>query len=241
VFAAAGYSLIYLLLGGGFGGAVLIFIIAKMLGKWACGDRKHSLPRTLSRFQLSNSACDACAGNEEKTSSMIYETTIQEPTKEFSPDEDSIFTIWLDSQDDEPVTPETIISVASRFDKPRSNWMQTKSWMPTKGALLLWSDLGLIGFNSAPDSVQNRLPSRHPWQTKFLLNLWWKCNRQADSHKVCAGHRPEHQAVVDAAKAQPGQKGRQLGKEQPRQPPWQPDPPGERHRGIFDQGQRAPA
>jgi uncharacterized membrane-anchored protein YitT (DUF2179 family) len=33
MFAAAGYSLIYLLLGGGFGGAVLIFIVAKMLGK----------------------------------------------------------------------------------------------------------------------------------------------------------------------------------------------------------------
>ena len=33
MFAAVGYSLIYLLLGGGFGGAVLIFIIAKMLGK----------------------------------------------------------------------------------------------------------------------------------------------------------------------------------------------------------------
>jgi hypothetical protein len=31
--AAIGYSLIYLLLGGGAGGAVLIFIIAKMLGK----------------------------------------------------------------------------------------------------------------------------------------------------------------------------------------------------------------
>jgi len=31
--AAAGYSLIYLLMGGGLGGAVLIFIIAKMLGK----------------------------------------------------------------------------------------------------------------------------------------------------------------------------------------------------------------
>jgi hypothetical protein len=31
MFAAAGYSLIYLLLGGGFGGAVLIFIVAKML------------------------------------------------------------------------------------------------------------------------------------------------------------------------------------------------------------------
>jgi hypothetical protein len=33
VFAAAGYSLIYLLLGGGLGGAVLIFLVAKMLGK----------------------------------------------------------------------------------------------------------------------------------------------------------------------------------------------------------------
>lgn len=33
VVAAAGYSLIYLLFGGGLGGAVLIFIIAKMLGK----------------------------------------------------------------------------------------------------------------------------------------------------------------------------------------------------------------
>lgn len=31
--AAIGYSLLYLLLGGGFGGAVLIFIIAKLLGK----------------------------------------------------------------------------------------------------------------------------------------------------------------------------------------------------------------
>jgi hypothetical protein len=31
--AAIGYSFIYLLLGGGFGGAVLIFIFAKMLGK----------------------------------------------------------------------------------------------------------------------------------------------------------------------------------------------------------------
>ncbi len=31
--AAVGYSLIYLLLGGGLGGAVLIFIIAKMLGR----------------------------------------------------------------------------------------------------------------------------------------------------------------------------------------------------------------
>ena len=31
--AAAGYSFIYLLLGGGFGGAVLIFIVAKMFGK----------------------------------------------------------------------------------------------------------------------------------------------------------------------------------------------------------------
>jgi len=33
MFAAAGYSLIYLLLGGGVGGAILIFIVAKMLGK----------------------------------------------------------------------------------------------------------------------------------------------------------------------------------------------------------------
>jgi hypothetical protein len=31
--AAVGYSLIYLLFGGGLGGAVIIFIIAKMLGK----------------------------------------------------------------------------------------------------------------------------------------------------------------------------------------------------------------
>jgi len=33
LFAAAGYSLIYLLLGGGLGGAILIFVVAKMLGK----------------------------------------------------------------------------------------------------------------------------------------------------------------------------------------------------------------
>jgi hypothetical protein len=31
--AAIGYSLIYLLLGGGVGGAFVIFVIAKMLGK----------------------------------------------------------------------------------------------------------------------------------------------------------------------------------------------------------------
>ena len=31
--AAAGYSLVYLLAGGGLGGAILIFIVAKMLGK----------------------------------------------------------------------------------------------------------------------------------------------------------------------------------------------------------------
>ena len=31
--AAVGYSILYLLLGGGFGGAFLIFIVAKMLGK----------------------------------------------------------------------------------------------------------------------------------------------------------------------------------------------------------------
>ena len=33
LFAAAGYSLIYLLGGGGFFGAVVIFFIAKMLGR----------------------------------------------------------------------------------------------------------------------------------------------------------------------------------------------------------------
>ena len=33
IFAAAGYSLVYLLAGGGLGGAVVIFIAAKMLGK----------------------------------------------------------------------------------------------------------------------------------------------------------------------------------------------------------------
>ncbi len=33
LFAAIGYSLIYILLGGGLGGAVLIFIVAKMLGR----------------------------------------------------------------------------------------------------------------------------------------------------------------------------------------------------------------
>jgi hypothetical protein len=33
VFAAAGWSLLYLLLGGGLGGAVLIFIGLKMFGK----------------------------------------------------------------------------------------------------------------------------------------------------------------------------------------------------------------
>ncbi|MGN6506095.1 MAG: hypothetical protein ACTHM6_11085 [Tepidisphaeraceae bacterium] len=31
--AAIGYSLIYMLLGGGLGGAVIIFIVAKLLGK----------------------------------------------------------------------------------------------------------------------------------------------------------------------------------------------------------------
>jgi hypothetical protein len=31
--AAAGYSLIWILCGGGLGGAIIIFIIAKMLGK----------------------------------------------------------------------------------------------------------------------------------------------------------------------------------------------------------------
>jgi len=33
VIAAAGWSLLYLLMGGGFGGAVLIFIVLKMLGR----------------------------------------------------------------------------------------------------------------------------------------------------------------------------------------------------------------
>ena len=33
MFAAAGWSLMYLLLGGGLGGAVLIFIVLKMFGK----------------------------------------------------------------------------------------------------------------------------------------------------------------------------------------------------------------
>jgi hypothetical protein len=33
LFGAIGFSLIYLLFGGGLGGAVLIFIFAKMLGK----------------------------------------------------------------------------------------------------------------------------------------------------------------------------------------------------------------
>jgi len=31
--AAIGYSLVYMLAGGGLGGAIIIFIIAKMLGK----------------------------------------------------------------------------------------------------------------------------------------------------------------------------------------------------------------
>jgi hypothetical protein len=33
LFAAAGYSLLYLLFGGGIGGAVVIFIVLKMLRK----------------------------------------------------------------------------------------------------------------------------------------------------------------------------------------------------------------
>jgi hypothetical protein len=33
MFAAAGWSLTYLLLGGGIGGAILIFIVLKMFGK----------------------------------------------------------------------------------------------------------------------------------------------------------------------------------------------------------------
>jgi hypothetical protein len=31
--AAVGYSLVYLLAGGGLGGAILLFIVAKMLGR----------------------------------------------------------------------------------------------------------------------------------------------------------------------------------------------------------------
>ena len=31
--AAAGYSLIYLLFGGGLGGAAIIFVVAKLLGR----------------------------------------------------------------------------------------------------------------------------------------------------------------------------------------------------------------
>ncbi len=33
LFAAAGYSLVYLLAGGGFFGAFVIFVVAKLLGK----------------------------------------------------------------------------------------------------------------------------------------------------------------------------------------------------------------
>lgn len=33
MFGAIGFSILYLLLGGGLGGAVLIFIVAKMLGR----------------------------------------------------------------------------------------------------------------------------------------------------------------------------------------------------------------
>ena len=33
MFGAIGFSILYLLLGGGLGGAILIFIIAKMLGR----------------------------------------------------------------------------------------------------------------------------------------------------------------------------------------------------------------
>jgi hypothetical protein len=33
MFAAAGWSLLYLLLGGGLGGAFLIFVVLKMIGK----------------------------------------------------------------------------------------------------------------------------------------------------------------------------------------------------------------
>jgi hypothetical protein len=33
ILAAAGYSFLYLLMGGGLGGAIIIFVVAKMLGK----------------------------------------------------------------------------------------------------------------------------------------------------------------------------------------------------------------
>ena len=33
MFAAAGWALLYLLFGGGFGGALLIFIVLKMIGR----------------------------------------------------------------------------------------------------------------------------------------------------------------------------------------------------------------
>lgn len=33
MFAAAGWALLYLIFGGGFGGALLIFIVLKMFGK----------------------------------------------------------------------------------------------------------------------------------------------------------------------------------------------------------------
>lgn len=33
IIGAIGFSLLYMLLGGGLGGAILIFIVAKMLGK----------------------------------------------------------------------------------------------------------------------------------------------------------------------------------------------------------------
>ena len=33
IIAAIGYSILYLILGGGLGGAIIIYIIAKMLGK----------------------------------------------------------------------------------------------------------------------------------------------------------------------------------------------------------------
>jgi hypothetical protein len=33
IFAAVGYSLLYILLGGGVGGAIIIFLLARMLGK----------------------------------------------------------------------------------------------------------------------------------------------------------------------------------------------------------------
>lgn len=65
---------------------------------------RRSQPRLELRLAVNNLPFRRAAlplGSKRKTS-MISEITIQDPTEEFLPDEDSIFTIWLDSQDDEP-------------------------------------------------------------------------------------------------------------------------------------------